>query len=73
MPWPSPTQRGLNRCSQISLRALSVIAGATYLPAALGAEPTLSTLILYTAAGGVFFVLQAATLAWRLRQRTVRV
>ncbi|MFI6235478.1 DUF308 domain-containing protein [Micromonospora sp. NPDC050784] len=52
--------------------ALSVIAGATYLPAALGAEPSLSMLILYTAAGGVFFVLQAATLAWRLRQRTVR-
>ncbi|MDG4781999.1 DUF308 domain-containing protein [Micromonospora sp. WMMD961] len=53
--------------------ALSVIAGATYLPAALGAEPSLSMLVVYTAAGGVFFVLQAASLAWRQRRQTVRV
>ncbi|MCO1594547.1 DUF308 domain-containing protein [Micromonospora sp. RHAY321] len=52
--------------------ALSVIAGATYLPAALGGEPSLSMLILYTAAGGVFFVLQAVSLAWRQRRRAVR-
>jgi uncharacterized membrane protein HdeD (DUF308 family) len=51
--------------------ALSVIAGATYLPAALGPDPGLSMLILYTAAGGVFFVLQAASLAWRHRRQTV--
>ena len=49
--------------------AFSVIAGATYLPAALGDDPSLSMLILYTAAGGVFFVLQAASLAWRQRRR----
>jgi uncharacterized membrane protein HdeD (DUF308 family) len=52
--------------------ALSVIAGASYLPAALGGAPALTMLIVYTAAGGVFFVLQAASLAWRQR-RTVRV
>jgi hypothetical protein len=28
-------------------------------------------LVLYTAAGGVFFVLQALTLAWRQRRQTV--
>jgi uncharacterized membrane protein HdeD (DUF308 family) len=53
--------------------ALSVIAGATYLPAALGDAPALTMLVVYTAAGGVFFVLQAASLAWRQRRRTVRV
>jgi uncharacterized membrane protein HdeD (DUF308 family) len=51
--------------------ALSVIAGATYLPAALGDAPALSMLILYTAAGGTFFVLQAASLMWRRRRQTV--
>jgi uncharacterized membrane protein HdeD (DUF308 family) len=53
--------------------ALSVIAGATYLPAALGAAPGLDMLVVYTAAGGVFFVLQALTLAWRQRRRSVTV
>ncbi|MEU5565396.1 DUF308 domain-containing protein [Micromonospora musae] len=47
---------------------LSVIAGVTYLPAAVGAGPSLSMLILYTAAGGTFFVLQAVSLAWRQRR-----
>jgi hypothetical protein len=51
--------------------ALSIIAGATYLPAALGDTPGLSMLILYTAAGGTFFVLQAAGLVWRRRRQTV--
>jgi uncharacterized membrane protein HdeD (DUF308 family) len=51
--------------------ALSVIAGATYLPAALGNTPGLSMLVLYTAAGGIFFVLQAAILVWRQRRQTV--
>jgi uncharacterized membrane protein HdeD (DUF308 family) len=51
--------------------ALSVVAGATYLPAALGPNPGLVMLVLYTAAGGLFFVVQAATLAWRRRGRTV--
>jgi uncharacterized membrane protein HdeD (DUF308 family) len=51
---------------------LSVIAGATYLPVALGETPNLTALIMYTAAGGGFFVVQAATLAWR-RRRAVTV
>ncbi|TWF74577.1 short repeat uncharacterized protein DUF308 [Pseudonocardia hierapolitana] len=53
--------------------ALSVIAGASYLPAALGEAPRLDMLVVYTAAGGVFFVLQALTLAWRQRRQTVNV
>lgn len=53
--------------------ALSVIAGASYLPVALGDAPTLTMLVVYTAAGGVFFVLQAASLVWRQRRRSVRV
>jgi hypothetical protein len=48
---------------------LSIIAGATYLPAALGEEPNLTALIMYTAAGGSFFVIQAAILAWKQRRR----
>ncbi|MYS22923.1 Uncharacterized membrane protein HdeD, DUF308 family [Streptomyces sp. DvalAA-14] len=48
--------------------ALSVIAGATYLVAALGRHPDLDALTTYTAAGGTFFVLQAATFAWRQRR-----
>jgi uncharacterized membrane protein HdeD (DUF308 family) len=49
--------------------AFSVIAGFTYLPVALGDEPHLTSLIQYTAAGGAFFVIQAATLAWKARRR----
>ncbi|MFC4033300.1 DUF308 domain-containing protein [Streptomyces polygonati] len=48
--------------------ALSVIAGATYLVAAAGEHPDLDALITYTAAGGTFFVLQAAASAWRRRR-----
>lgn len=49
--------------------ALSVIAGFTYLPVAVGDDPNLTALIMYTAAGGAFFVIQAATLAWKQRHR----
>ncbi|GII52623.1 membrane protein [Planotetraspora thailandica] len=48
--------------------ALSVIAGATYLVMAVGEHPNLNSLITYTTAGGTFFVLQAAALAWRQRR-----
>jgi uncharacterized membrane protein HdeD (DUF308 family) len=67
----SSTDRG-RQWPMLIAGALSVIAGASYLPAALGGAPALTMLIVYTAAGGVFFVLQAASLAWRQR-RTVRV
>jgi hypothetical protein len=50
---------------------LSVIAGATYLPAALADDPGVGMLILYTPAGGIFFVLQAESLVWRQRRQTV--
>ncbi|GAA1295053.1 hypothetical protein Psi02_61480 [Planotetraspora silvatica] len=49
--------------------ALSVIAGATYFVQAAGEHPSLDPLVTYTAAGGTFFVLQAAALAWRRRRR----
>lgn len=49
--------------------SFSVIAGATYLPVALGDAPTLTMLVVYTAAGGTFFVLQSLLLAWRRRRR----
>ncbi|GIF63260.1 membrane protein [Asanoa ishikariensis] len=52
--------------------ALSVIAGATYLVQAADAHPSLQALITYTAAGGTFFVLQAAGLAWRQRRMRSR-
>lgn len=48
---------------------LSVIAGVSYLPAAFADHPALSMLILYTTAGGISFVVQAATLARRQHRR----
>jgi uncharacterized membrane protein HdeD (DUF308 family) len=48
---------------------LSVIAGTTYLPLALGPAPVLSMLVLYTGVGGVWFILQAITLVVRDRRR----
>jgi uncharacterized membrane protein HdeD (DUF308 family) len=49
--------------------AFSVVAGITYMPVAFGDAPTLTALIMYTAAGGGFFVIQAATLVWKARRR----
>jgi uncharacterized membrane protein HdeD (DUF308 family) len=51
---------------------LSMLAGVSYLPAALADQPALDMLILYTAAGGTFFVVQAATLARRQHRRALR-
>jgi len=50
---------------------LSVIAGGSYLPVALSADPSLTALIMYTAAGGTFFVVQAGILAWKARRARV--
>ena len=47
---------------------LSVIAGGSYLPVALGDGPALTALIMYTAAGGAFFVIQAGILTWKARR-----
>jgi uncharacterized membrane protein HdeD (DUF308 family) len=48
---------------------LSVIAGVGFNIAALGDKPQLDALVMYAAAGGAFFVIQAGLLAWRLRVR----
>lgn len=50
---------------------LSVIAGGSYIPVALGDSPSLVALIMYTAAGGTFFVVQAGILAWKSRRAKV--
>jgi uncharacterized membrane protein HdeD (DUF308 family) len=50
---------------------LSVIAGGSYIPVALGTDPALTALIMYTAAGGTFFVVQAGILAWKARRARV--
>ncbi len=47
---------------------LSVIAGLSYLPSALGEAPSLSMLVLYASVGGAWFVLQAITLVVRSRR-----
>ncbi len=50
---------------------LSTLAGIFYNVAAAGDDPELGPLVAYAAAGGTFFVLQAAILAWRHRRATV--
>ena len=47
---------------------LSVLAGVVYLMAAAGDDPELTPLVLYTAAGGTYFVVQAWLLARRRRR-----
>jgi uncharacterized membrane protein HdeD (DUF308 family) len=49
--------------------ALSVIAGGTFGVTALGDDPRLDATVMYAAAGGAFFVIQAGLLYWRLRKR----
>jgi uncharacterized membrane protein HdeD (DUF308 family) len=49
--------------------ALSVIAGVGFGVTALGAGPRLDAIVMYAAAGGAFFVIQAGLLYWRLRKR----
>ena len=48
---------------------LSALVGVFYNLQALGADPQLNNLVTYAAAGGAFFIIQAATLLWR-RHRT---
>ncbi|SEG93170.1 Short repeat of unknown function [Actinacidiphila yanglinensis] len=47
---------------------LSLLVGVFYNVQALGDDPSLSALVTYAAGGGVFFIAQAALLAWRTRQ-----
>lgn len=46
---------------------LSFLVGVTYVAQATGAEPSLAVLAVYATGGGVFFVVQAALLAWKSR------
>jgi uncharacterized membrane protein HdeD (DUF308 family) len=48
--------------------ALSVVAGVAYIVAAAAGDPRLTALVLYTATGGVEFVIQAWLLARRRRR-----
>ena len=47
---------------------LSALVGLVYIGQALGDDPKLDILSVYAAGGGVWFVLQAAVLAWRSRR-----
>jgi uncharacterized membrane protein HdeD (DUF308 family) len=49
---------------------LSTIGGISWVIAAAGSEPTLEPLVLYAAAGGTWFVIQAGLLARRRRLAT---
>lgn len=49
--------------------ALSFLVGITYGIQAAGTNPSLRVLCVYATGGGVFFIVQAALLTWRARQR----
>ena len=49
--------------------ALSVGAGVSFGITALGDDPRLDAIVMYAAAGGAFYVIQAGLLYWRLRKR----
>lgn len=51
---------------------LSALVGIFYVIEAAGDDPKLDKLIAYAGAGGVFFILQAAILAWRARRSPAR-
>jgi uncharacterized membrane protein HdeD (DUF308 family) len=51
---------------------LSFLVGIVYNIQALGDEPSLDVLTTYAAAGGAFFVVQGALLAWRTHQSRTR-
>lgn len=46
---------------------LSFLVGATYIAQATGDSPSLDVLAVYATGGGVFFIAQAALLAWKAR------
>lgn len=50
---------------------LSFLVGVSYVVRAAGDQPSLDVLSVYATGGGVFFVVQAALLAWRARQQRV--
>jgi uncharacterized membrane protein HdeD (DUF308 family) len=46
---------------------LSFLVGATYIFQATGESPALNVLSVYATGGGIFFIAQAALLAWKAR------
>ncbi|MEV6338499.1 DUF308 domain-containing protein [Nocardia vinacea] len=48
---------------------LSFLVGVTYVAQATGPSPSLDVLSIYATGGGVFFIAQAALLAWKARQK----
>lgn len=50
---------------------LSFLVGISYVIRAAGEQPSLDVLSVYATGGGVFFIVQAALLAWRARQQRV--
>lgn len=48
---------------------LSFLVGATYIAQATGDSPALDVLSIYATGGGVFFIAQAALLAWKARKQ----
>lgn len=51
---------------------LSLLVGAFYVAQAAGSRPTLDVLSVYATGGGVFFVAEAALLAWAARRTAAR-
>ena len=54
--------------SMLVAGALSTLVGIFYNVEASGSSPKLDELVTYATAGGVFFVIQALVLSWRLRK-----
>jgi hypothetical protein len=52
--------------------SLSFIVGIFYAAQAAGHKPSLSVLSVYATGGGIFFIVQAALLAWKARRGTVQ-
>ncbi|ACU75959.1 integral membrane protein [Catenulispora acidiphila DSM 44928] len=51
---------------------LSFVVGVFYDAQAAGDKPSLSVLSVYATGGGIFFIVQAALLAWKARRGTVQ-
>lgn len=52
---------------------LSFLVGISYVIRAAGEQPSLDVLSVYATGGGVFFIVQAALLAWRARQQRAAI
>lgn len=61
-----------NQWPMLLAGGFSVVAGVAYIISAAAGEPKLNRLVLYTATGGIDFVIQAWLLARRRRHQTAR-